>query len=129
MISLGSARWTDSSPKITLGFSYEKRRSGADMQYRAMITVSSVSGSSWFGYPIYLNLTIGNELRESITLKAASPSQWSSPITYTSAWYTVANKTTGTTPISFNVYPTSCVRGVVPENSIYKKNDTIVAKR
>ena len=28
-----------------------------------------------------------------------------------------------------NVYPTSCVRGVVPENSIYKKNDTIVAKR
>ncbi len=28
-----------------------------------------------------------------------------------------------------NVYPTSCVRGVVPENSIYKKNDTIVTKR
>ena len=28
-----------------------------------------------------------------------------------------------------NVYPTSCVRGVVPENSIYKKNDTVVAKR
>ena len=28
-----------------------------------------------------------------------------------------------------NVYPTSCVRGVVPENSIYKKNDTIVPKR
>ena len=28
-----------------------------------------------------------------------------------------------------NVYPTSCVRGAVPANSIYKKNDTIVAKR
>ena len=28
-----------------------------------------------------------------------------------------------------NVYPTSCVRGVVPENSIYKKNDTVVSKR
>lgn len=28
-----------------------------------------------------------------------------------------------------NVYPTSCVRGVVPADSIYKKNDTIVAKR
>ena len=27
-----------------------------------------------------------------------------------------------------NVYPTSCVRGVVPESSIYKKNDTIVKK-
>ena len=28
-----------------------------------------------------------------------------------------------------NVYPTSCVRGVVPENSIYKKNDTVVEKK
>ena len=28
-----------------------------------------------------------------------------------------------------SVYPTSCVRGVVPANSIYKKNDTIVEKR
>ena len=27
-----------------------------------------------------------------------------------------------------SVYPTSCVRGVIPENSIYKKNDVIVAK-
>ncbi len=27
------------------------------------------------------------------------------------------------------VYPTSCVRGVVPADSIYKKHDTIVAKR
>ena len=28
-----------------------------------------------------------------------------------------------------NVYPTSCVRGTVPANSIYIKNDTIVTKR
>ncbi len=28
-----------------------------------------------------------------------------------------------------NVYPTSCVRGVVPPNSIYKKDDTIVTKK
>ena len=28
-----------------------------------------------------------------------------------------------------NVYPTSCIRGVVPPNSIYKKNDVIVPKR
>ena len=28
-----------------------------------------------------------------------------------------------------NVYPTSCVRGVVPEGSIYKNNGTIIAKR
>ena len=28
-----------------------------------------------------------------------------------------------------SVYPTSCVRGVVPANSIYKKNDVIVPKK
>ena len=28
-----------------------------------------------------------------------------------------------------HVYPTSCVRGVVPENSIYKNDGTIVSKR
>ena len=28
-----------------------------------------------------------------------------------------------------NVYPTSCVRGVVPANSIYKKDDVIVTKK
>jgi len=28
-----------------------------------------------------------------------------------------------------NVYPTSCVRGVIPENSIYKTGGTIVAKK
>ena len=28
-----------------------------------------------------------------------------------------------------NVYPTSCVRGVVPGNSIYKKDDTIIPKK
>ena len=27
------------------------------------------------------------------------------------------------------VYPTACVRGVVPQNSIYKKNDTVAPKR
>lgn len=104
MISLGSARWTSSNPKITLSFAYEKQRSGADMQYRAQITVSTVAGSSYFGYPIYLKLNIGGELRETRTLKKASPSQWSKVITYTSPWYTVPGKTTGTTPVSFNVY-------------------------
>ena len=28
-----------------------------------------------------------------------------------------------------NIYPLSCVRGVVPENSIFKNKDEIVTKR
>lgn len=104
MISLGSVRWTSGSPNITLSFAYEKQRVGADMQYRVQITVSTVSGSSYFGYPIHLGLSVGGTLRETKTLKDAYPSRWTSEITYTSPWYTISNKTTGTTPVSFNVY-------------------------
>lgn len=104
MAMLESVRWTSSSPKITLTLGYEKQRSGADMQYRATVTISTLATSSYFGYPIYLKLTIGDSLRETTTLKAASPSRWSTAISYTSPWYTVANKTTGTVPISFRVY-------------------------
>ena len=104
MISLGSVRWGTENPNIQLSFAYEKQRSGADMKYRAQITVGTVSGSSYFGYPIYLKLSIGGVERVSTTLKDASPSRWTSAITYTSPWYTISNKTIGTTPVSFNVY-------------------------
>lgn len=104
MITLGSARWTSSNPAITLTFEYEKKRSGANMLYRAKVTVSPLTGSHYFGYPIYLKMTINGGEQDRVTIKAASPSQWSSAKTYTSDWYTIANKTTGTTPISFKVY-------------------------
>ena len=104
MISLGSAIWGSNSPSISASFAYEKQRSGADMKYRVQVTIGSVTGSHYFGYPIYLQLSIGGELKETRTLKEASPNRWSSAITYTSPWYTVTNKTTGTTPVSFKVY-------------------------
>jgi hypothetical protein len=85
-------------------FAYEKQRSGADMQYRVRVTISTLSGTSYFGYPIYLALTMDGVSRVVTTLKNASPSQWSSAITYTSPWYTVANKTSGSTSVVFNVY-------------------------
>lgn len=103
MITLGSKTW-GSAPEIKITFAYEKQRSGADMLYRTKVTVASVTGSSYFGYPIYLKLTIGGVKRVTKTLKSASPSQWSSAITYTSDWYTVEDKTSGTTPVSFNIY-------------------------
>jgi hypothetical protein len=104
VISLGSVRWGTENPNIQLSFAYEKQRSGADMKYRAQITVGTVSGSSYFGYPIYLKLSIGGVERVSTTLKDASPNRWTSAITYTSPWYTISNKVIGTTPVSFNVY-------------------------
>lgn len=104
MISLGSERWTSASPNITVSFAYEKQRSGADMQYRVQVTVAALGSGSYFGYPIYLKLSMAGVHRETSTLKDVNPSRWSSAITYTSPWYTIPGKTTGTTPVSFTVY-------------------------
>ena len=104
MITLASLDW-GTGPKIPIVFAYEHQRSGADMQYRAKVTINPITSTSGhFGYPIYLKLTIGGTLRETTTLKAASPDKWTSAITYTSPWYTVAGKTSGTTVVSFNIY-------------------------
>lgn len=103
MVTLASFNW-GTSPKIPVTFAYEHQRSGADMQYRVQVTIGTIGSSSYFGYPIYMKLTMDGTLRETTTLKATSPSQWSSAITYTSPWYTVSNKTSGTTVVSFNLY-------------------------
>lgn len=103
MISLGSVNW-GTGPVIPITFAYEKQRSGADMQYRVQVTVASITGSSYFGYPIYLDVTMGGATTDSVTLKTASPNRWSSAITYTSGWHTVSNKVSGTTEVKFRVY-------------------------
>lgn len=103
MITLGTKNW-GTGPVIGLTFEYEKRRSGTDMQYRVRMTVEAITGAKYFGYPIYLKLTLGGTLRATVTLKEISPSRWESAIVYTSDWYTVSNKTSGTTPVVFNVY-------------------------
>lgn len=103
MITLGSVTW-GTGPIIPMTFSYEKQRSGADMKYRVKVSIDPVNGSSYFGYPIYLGLTIAGSDKGSATVKSAAPYQWSSAITYTSPWYTVSNKTTGTTAVTFKMY-------------------------
>lgn len=103
MITLGTKSW-GSSPTISMTFYYEKKRSGADMLYRVQVSISDCDGSSYFGYPIYMRLYIADALRCTVTLKGASPTQWSSAITYTSAWYTVSNVGSGTVGVKFNLY-------------------------
>lgn len=103
MIALGSVNW-GSAPTIPISFAYEKQRSGANMQYRVQVTIASVTGDSYFGFPIYLGLSINGSSVATVTLKDATPWRWDSAITYTSAWYTVSNKTSGTTPVAFRLY-------------------------
>lgn len=101
--NLGTITW-GSGPAIKITFSYDRKRNGADMQYKAKIVVASLTGSHHFGYPIYAKVSMNGSLKNTQTLKNASPSQWSSPIEYESSWYTISNKTTGTTSLSINIY-------------------------
>lgn len=103
MIALGLVNW-GAAPEIPVLFAYEKRRVGADMQYRTQVQIYGVNDGSYFGYPIYVDLSIGGQRVDSVTMKYANPSQWWTAITYTSEWHTVPNKTTGTTPVSFKLY-------------------------
>lgn len=94
-----------SSPTITASFDYEHQRSGSDMQYRVKISIHPMTGSSsYFGYPIYTQISLAGAVVDSQTLKAASPQTWSSDITYTSAWFTVSNKTSGSTALAVRLY-------------------------
>ena len=104
MITLASVNW-GSGPKIPVTLAYEHQRSGADMLYRVQVTIGELTTStSYFGYPIYLKLLMDGVLCETTTVKEVSPNQWSSAITYTSPWYSVSNKTSGSTVVSFNLY-------------------------
>ena len=101
MASLGSVNW-GSGPVIPISFSYTSSRSGSDMVYSVKVTVSGISGGSYFGYPIYCDITCEGTPVVSETLKYASPNQWNS---FSSSWtITVYNKTSGTTSIKFRIY-------------------------
>lgn len=100
-----SGTWTSNPPTIGLTLSYDRQRSGADMQYKIKIVIGTVSGSSSFGYPIYASVWVdGNSVVSGHTIKSVSPSQWTSALTYETSWITVANKFSGTTPLRIRVY-------------------------
>lgn len=89
--------------------SYEKKRSGANMLYRFnyKIFISDRNGNANpYGY-------YNNNLRASFTLNgvnvwnkdtSSTSAGWS--FEYTSDWFTLSNKTTGTTPFKFTIKDT-----------------------
>lgn len=89
--------------------SYDKKRVGADMQYRFnyKIFISDRSGNP-YAYGNY-----NNKLKAEFTLNgvkvweketSSTSTGWS--FEYTSDWFTVKNKTTGTTPFKFTIKDT-----------------------
>ena len=93
-----------SGPKIYFDFSYEKKREGSSQYYKITVSCDPLSGDHYFGYPIYLEIKLDGTKAATKTLKSASPSQWSSAISYTTGWLEVPNKTTGTTSLAIRIY-------------------------
>lgn len=97
--------WGSDAPTIYIQPAYEKRRSGANMQYRIKVTVEALKNDlQYFGYPIYAKIYLQDSLKVTKTLKSTSPSRWTSDIVYTSDWFTISNKTSGTTALRLNIY-------------------------
>ena len=92
------------SPTNYFNFSYTKQRSGTTQQYKITVECEPCYGESYFGYPIYLEISVNGSVAATKTLKQSSPSRWTSALTYTTDWISVANKTTGTTPLKIRVY-------------------------
>lgn len=106
MITLGTQRWTNENPAIYLTFAYEKQRVGASMQYMVQVSVSPVTGASSFGFDMWLNVFLDGVHVQNVQLKPNLPNKWDDPRVWTSGWFTVANKTSGTTTVAFGVYST-----------------------
>ena len=105
MASLAKNVVWGSSPTNYFDFSYEKQRSGTTQQYKITVSCKPCTGASYFGFPIYLTISLDGTAKVSAyTLKAASPSRWSSAIEYTTGWLSVANKVSGTTALSIRIY-------------------------
>lgn len=86
--TLDSIQW-GGVPHIGVSFAYDSQRSGSAMLYRVRVSLSPLTGASYFGYPIYLGLSIaGSTVVSGYTVKEASPNRWSSAITYDSGWVT-----------------------------------------
>lgn len=94
--SLGSITW-GSGPALPCAWSYDRRRSGADMQYRVYGTVNSGGSTRHFGYYIDAYVSLDGTSRYSTRLKESNPSQWSGELTFDTGWITVSNKTSGST--------------------------------
>ena len=106
---LATGTW-GTGPKIPYTFYYSKRRSGKDMVYKIKVVIGAISGSSYFGYPIKVSIDCGGKTA-SKQIKDASPSQWSSSITYETSELTVANKVSGTTTLSIKLTGVGASRG------------------
>lgn len=104
MAAIASNVQWGTGPNTYFDFSYEKKREGSTQYYKVTVSCDPITGGSYFGYPIYVRISLDGTEKAAYTLKAASPSQWSSAISYTTDWLPVSNKTSGTTALKIRIY-------------------------
>lgn len=103
MTNLASNVSWGTSPTNYFDFAYESERVQSIMRYKLQITCHPLSGTAYFGYPIYLEIALDGTVLDTHTLKAASPRQWSDALAYTTGWLEVS-KATGTTALTIRIY-------------------------
>lgn len=103
METLYSGRVYSGSPYPSVLLQYEYQRSGADMKYRFYWKVYLENSSGWYynniNFKIYLNGT-------NVFAKDCKSSSTGWSFSGTTDWYTVSNKTSGTTPCYFTAKDT-----------------------
>lgn len=96
METLFSSRQWCSSPKGYWTIEYEHQRSGSDMQYRFKYTVWINSGG-WFYNAIKMPLYLNGTNVATLQVKTYNSNEKGWTYSGTTGWYTVSNKTSGTT--------------------------------
>lgn len=98
-------RWCD-NPVGLWRIEYESRRDGANMQYRFYWKVWLTSSGGWFHNALKLPITLNGVNVKTVQVKYYNSNESGWTKSGTTEWFTVANKTSGTTPVSFQIVNT-----------------------
>lgn len=102
MADLQATYTMPTTPAIKFTVTVESKRSGTTIYYRLKVSTAPITGASWFGYNLKCDLSIGGyTFATGVTLKDASPSQWSSArvmyLPSSTSWYSIPGITSATT--------------------------------
>ena len=102
MADLQTTYTMPTTPAIKFTVTAENKRSGTTVYYRLKISTAPITGASYFGYNLKCTATLGGKtVANGVTLKEASPSQWSSTrvmyLPSASGWYSVMGITSAAT--------------------------------
>ena len=122
MADLQATYTLPTTPAIKFTVSTESKRSGSIVYYRFKISTAPITGLSYFGYNLKCTATLaGKTVANGVTLKDASPYQWSSALVKylpsSTEWYSVTGVTSATTvSASMRFYSTQVSQSISSGN-------------